>query len=507
MAACSPLGFSCCAGASGVSSAGTLNQLIALGAADYHLTADATTTYWRLRIEKCTNFAMESIQQTFTGNAQFGSEVQITLNRTGDLIYWMYVVIDIPAIVGVQLGSGGNRFGPVACRGFPYAKVCNPCGDAPDLNCCDNRLGNPLDRANNFGGGVGRGGGAGGRGRNDGFDSDSEDEFDEEDDCGNIRRPFANWVNAIGYAAIPRVGFSIGGQIIDCMYNSFMFAWEELSGKPGKRLEEMIGKRWTREQLVRDSRWFRRLYAPIPFYFTQHSGNALPIVSLQYHSVQVHVVFAPLQTLIQQSDCDVQVLRCDTGLPIANTDMHAVLETTYVYLDMEERDKFACGSFQQLITVVQQYTTSSCGGTIRAALNFNFPTLELIWMVQRACQCAANNTFDYSGFGGRDPIETARLTLNNAPRFEREAKYFRLVQPYQFHTNIPRGFIYSYSFALEPESCQPSGSLNFSRIDNVEFTLTLQPEIAGTEVLVYIFARSWNVMRYKEGLGGKLYSS
>jgi hypothetical protein len=286
--------------------------------------------------------------------------------------------------------------------------------------------------------------------------------------------------------------------------------WEELSGQPGKRLEEMIGHTPfpDRAALVEMSKHNRKLYVPLPFYFTRHSGNALPLVSLQFHSLQVHIHFADLRRLIQVSDCDVLVVKCCDNQPITANDIRSLLDTTYVYLDQEERDRFAVGSFQQLITQVQHYSMSgNTSEQITAQLNFNHPTLELIWAVQRQCQAVANNTFNYSGAWGRDPIVRAKLLINNLSRFEREAEYFRLVQPYQHHTNIPHGYVYSYSFALFPEDCQPTGSLNFSRIDNVEFSVCLQPAIAATAVNMMIFARSWNILRYKEGLGGTLYSN
>jgi hypothetical protein len=454
------LGF-CGGTTSGTTSGGTLSQLIALGAADTHLTANPTVTFWRLRIQKCTNFAMESIMQTYTGSASWGSEVQITLNRTGDLVYWMYVLLEVPGIVGHRVDSGGT----VAGQRFPQAS-CDPCQDGK-----------------------------------------LEVDEDEDEDCDGMAGPYANWVDELGFAALKSVAFSIGGQVIDTVYSHYLHMWEELSGKPGKRLYEMIGKRFHRDQLVADSQRDRRLYVPLPFYFTRHSGNALPLVSLQFHSLQVHVKFACLSELVQVSGPDVRVLKTLDSQPLTNNDLSSVLDTTYVYLDMEERDRFAVGSFQQLITQVQPYSTPSNSNSIKATLNFNHPTLELIWAVQRDCQHTANNTFNYSGKFERDPIERASLLINNLHRFDREATYFRLVQPYQTHTNIPQGFIYVYSFALHPEDCQPSGSLNFSRIDNVTFSAQLQSELGTEKTNLIMFARSFNILRFKEGLGGLLYSN
>jgi hypothetical protein len=253
------------------------------------------------------------------------------------------------------------------------------------------------------------------------------------------------------------------------------------------------------------------LYVPLPFYFTRHSGNALPLVALQFHSIQINVTLTRLQNLIQVSEPDVVVVKCingaSTGSVITSNDVGATLDTTYIYLDIEERDMFAVGSFNQLITQVQQFATTSSSSLITAQLNFNHPTLELIWAVQRTCTAAMNNTFDYSGAYGRDPILNCQLTLNGLVRFSREAQYFRMVQPWQHHTNIPNGFIYVYSFAVFPEDVHPSGSLNFSRIDNANFQANLQPEIANSSNSIVIFGRCFNCLRYREGLGGLLYSN
>lgn len=454
------MSFNTSIGSTGVTSAGTLSQLIAIGAADSHLTSTPMVTFWRLRTQKCTNFAMESIMQNFSGSAQWGSEVQLTLNRTGDLLTYMYVRLDIP---GLEAKSDAS----VHVSGFPDLKQCNPCNDTSGM-----------------------------------LDGEEDDEA-----CGEVSGDYCHWVDSIGFAALERVAFSIGGQTIDATYSHYLHMWEELTGKPGKRLYEMIGKRFKRESLIKDSSSSRTLYVPLNFYFNQHSGLALPLVSLQFHSLQVHVRFSPLNKLIQRSSDRVQVINKETQSPITDSSLKAYLDTTYVYLDTEERDRFAVGNFSQLITQVQVHTGTICGSTHRANLNFNHPTLELIWAIQRDCHAKANNTFNYSGVDDKDPFTQATLKINGLPRFDREASYFRLVQPYQHHTNIPLSKIYNYSFALHPEDCQPSGSLNLSRIDNCELTVITHPSLCHETLSLMVVARNWNVVRYKEGLGGLLYSN
>ena len=509
-----------CGGSASTGAVGT--QLQAVGAADLYLTFNAKMTLWRARYNKHTNFAMESLEQPFNTQVSFGQEAQCVLNRTGDLIYFMYVVIDLPGITGVKQAVGTGLCGGNGADQFPWAPdTCDACCDgAYPKPCALNTT--ACAAVTDYG--------------NLGSDCGNDDHIDET-------KVWAHWTNAIGQYLVKQAVIVVGGQIVDTLYNDYLFMWEELSGKPGKRLTEMIGKRATLEELIEESAETRRLYVPLPFWFTQNSGNALPLVSLQFHGVQVHVCFESLKNCIQVSGPGVTVLKSDECTPITSQDLRARLDTTYVYLDIEERDRFATGSFEQLITQVQRNVVVASQQQVAVQLNFNHPIIELIWAVRRRCQEVLNNHFNFSGKHNKDPLEYVHLKLNNLPRFQgREARYFRLVQPYQFHTNIPDAFVYCFSFALHPEAPQPSGSCNFSRIDNVEMVFELQSELfqntqyaynpygqfvggrgcampqggyvggavntdpyAG-QVSIIIIARNWQIFRFRSGLAGRAFN-
>lgn len=421
---------------------------------------------------------MENIEQPFNTQVSFGSDVQVTLNRNGDLIYFQYVVIDLPGITCCQpqtavCGIGGNQ--------FPCCDPCDPCGDGPPPQCiCPGTVVSSVQE-----------------------DDDDNVILDDIDTCTGLVRPWCHWTNAIGQYLIKRACLVIGGQVNDTLYSDFLFMWEELSGQPGKRLQEMIGKRFTRAQLVADSQVNRRLYVPLPWWYTYTSGNALALVSLQFHGVQIFICFEELRLAVQVSSCDVLVTKCADCQPLNANDLQARIETMYIYLDIEERDRFATGSFEQLIQQHQQFTACFQSCQVRMQLNFNHPVIELIWAVRRKCQELCGNHFNYSGKWGMDPIKYVHLRLNNQARFSgREGRYFRLVQPWQFHTDIPDSFVYCYSFSLHPEESQPSGSANFSRIDTVELIFDLQDGLNLEEITVMVFATSWQVFRYRQGLGG-----
>ena len=100
------------------------------------------------------------------------------------------------------------------------------------------------------------------------------------------------------------------------------------------------------------------------------------------------------------------------------------------------------------------------------------------------------------------------LKLNGHDRFsEREGRYFNLVQPYQHHTNVPCTGINLYSFALDPESHQPSGTCNFSRIDHATLHMTTTANTTSGTAKVRIYATNYNIFRIMSGMGGLAYSS
>ena len=461
----------------------------------------------------CTRwYLLESIGQPFNTAVSFGSESQITLNRNGDLIYYMYVVIDLPGITACD-STQENCAGLAGGSQFPACGApCEPCKVA-DKMVFDEYLEDGYTAAGSV--------------EQEAMMKRAKDRWIRDkyggctsleacadaEDCPDALVPelngtWAHWSNAIGQLLIRAARIVIGGSTIDTLYSDFLFMWEELTGKSGRRLMEMIGKRHSRSSLICDSRQRRTLYVPLPFWFSMHSGQALSLASLQFHGVQVHIEWERLEKCIVVSSPAVVVKSCGSGCCLTNADLSACIESTYVYLDDGERNRFATNSFEVLITQTQAYQIQTCNSQVRMQLNFNHPVSELLWCVRRSCNEKCNSHFHYGGIDGRDPVVTAALYLNNQARFSgKPGSYFRLVQPYQHHTNIPDCFIYCFSFALHPEEPTPSGSCNMSRIDHVDLSLQLQDGLGKEQVTVMVFARNFNILRFREGLGGLAYAN
>ena len=185
---------------------------------------------------------------------------------------------------------------------------------------------------------------------------------------------------------------------------------------------------------------------------------ALPIIALQHHKVKIHIRFGEHVT-------------------------DASLWMDYVYLDNEERKLIAESDHHMLVTHVQQRNAHSH----KISLDFSNPCKELIWKTDT-------------------PYETATLLFNNHERMApREMKYFQIVQPHQHHTRVPDNHknISVYSFSLDPENeYQPSGTCNFSKIDDTRLILD-----GGNVTRITLWALTWNILKISGGEGMFEFSS
>ena len=306
------------------------------------------------------------------------------------------------------------------------------------------------------------------------------------------------WCDYVGLALINNVELEIGGQRIDKQYGDWMYIWNELSLPLGKQTgyNTMVGA-----ALAVDSA-ATTLYVPLEFWFCRNPGLALPLIALQYHEVKVNLEFRNLADLGTAG-------KVPTGVALGTTS----LWVDYIFLDTDERRRFAQLSHEYLIEQLQFTGEESISGTSsKLKLNFNHPVKELVWVLQDdtfgATGC--NEWFVYTSdhaTGYKNLCTAAKLQLNGHDRFaERAGAYFNLVQPYQHHENIPSNpGINVYSFALKPEEHQPSGTLNMSRIDSAVLNIG-HTGLTGTGK-ARIYAVNYNVLRVMSGMGGLSFSN
>jgi hypothetical protein len=391
---------------------GGLMQLVAYGAQDVYLTGNPVITFFKVVYRRHTNFAMESIQQTFNGTPGFGSRVSATISRNGDLITNTYLQMTVT------------------------------------------------------GGGVPK-------------------------------------TDSIAHALIKTVELEIGGQRIDKHYGDWLEIWSELTVPEEKKTGffKMVGK--TAAVSTNAITTTETYYVPLQFFFCRNPGLALPLIALQYHEVKINVEF---------NDASVAY----AGTP---SSFDCSLYVDYIYLDTDERRRFAQVSHEMLIEQLQFTGDESITSqNLKYRMNFNHPVKELVWVFSGAgadfgrysiddTSGDADTGLDGVGTDLVEPITKAKIMLNGHDRMsERAGSYFRYVQPYQHHTRVPTKPIYVYSFALRPEEHQPSGTCNFSRIDNAQLSLECSDNWdAGSKIKVY--ATNYNVLRIMSGMAGLAFSN
>ena len=361
-----------------------------------------------------------------------------------------------------------------------------------------------------------------------------------KDNAGAPAHPTARWVDHIGHRLIEFVEVEIGGQRIDKHYGDWLHIWNELTQATGHAMgyNRMIGHHPMFQVPALNPANGKHeiegetLYIPMQFWFNRNPGLALPLIALQYHEVKFNIEFAPFSkvfpfdlTAVPAGDVEVD----QNGLS-------ASLFIDYVYLDADERKRFAQVTHEYLIEQLQftgSESVSSGAGNHKCKLNFNHPCKELIWTIrdsdgslwepfnytvggtamgavggEGAIAGPGGNSFATAAitYGEKNPVKSALLQLNGHDRFSRrDGMYFNIVQPYQHHENVPPVGINVYSFALKPEEHQPSGSCNMSRIDNAVLQLELEKLVNGGQVSVY--ATNYNVLRVLSGMGGLAYAS
>ena len=585
---------------------GGLMQLVAYGAQDVYLTGNPQITFWKVTYRRYTNFAIESIEQTFNGQADFGRRVQCTISRNGDLAYRTYLQVTLPEInqlMGVGAYVQGQSSGVYArWLDFPGEQLIA--------------------------------------------------QVEVEIGGQRIDRQYGDWMhiwNQLTMTTEQQRGYfkMIGNTTQLTFITDPSFA--DVDGPCDSMAPRQVCA--PRNALPETT-----LYVPLQFWFCTNPGLALPLIALQYHEVKINLDIRPIDECLWA----VTTLSCinpstggqsQPGRPVPATIAYnqslvaASLYVDYVFLDTDERRRMAQNPHEYLITQLQFTGDESVGSSSnKIKLNFNHPVKELIWVVQPdqnvdycsslTCdatlfkvlgaqpfnytdavdalpnavhafggpsEIAANsnafidarglfqdagaldvpgvnepgfsgywhgpsNPYNEVNFGGpmvpgwdttdpnnpnypyhlqpppggadanhnsgstvsdagtfvltetsldmhcwgQNPVVVAKLQLNGQDRFsEREGSYFSWVQPYQAHTRNPDEGINVYSFALRPEEHQPSGTCNFSRIDNATLQLVLSnATVEGTKTAkVRVYATNYNVLRIMSGMGGLAYSN
>ena len=401
---------------------GGLIQLVAVGVQDIYLIGNPQISFFKTVYKKYTNFSMESIQQPIDGRTDFGQQVEITIQRKGDLVKDIIFEILLPI-----LPSGYY------------------------------------------------------------------------------------WANGIGNVLIKQVDLEIGGQLIDRHYSEWLDIWHQLTISEGLigAYNGMIGNYNAKSSLEANAKSPLRLYVPMCFWFNRDYSLTLPLIALQYHDIVLKVQIRDLNSCY----------RNNTNTTLLSGYQLSVFNAwvDYIHLDMEERRKYAQNTHEFLIEQLQfdgAEFISKGSNSVSKKLTFNHPVKELYWINTNNDYLQTNiNTgnqiLDYSLTTSVETFSSGVLQLNGVDRFNaRSADYFRLVQNFQYHTRYSSNIIYTYSFSINPDNIQPSGSCNMSKFTNINLYLDYSGINHSTsDMVLKVYAVNYNILRIMSGMGGLTFSN
>lgn len=315
---------------------------------------------------------------------------------------------------------------------------------------------------------------------------------------------------------VKSVEVQIGGQRIDLLTNTYLRLYDELHRPMDAREAYRVMNDFAGSDPVGT---VKRFFLPLPFWFCnpQQPGTWLPMIALQYHSVEL---------IINLEDA--------ANLPGIDTSVQpeVTVWADYAFLDTAERRAWAAGSFEYLIEQTQLHrepiTVSSTQNQFNITLPFNHPLKYVAWVLKPTE--AAHGTFTSYGSGlvaqeVYGPVAQAGIQCNGVDRFrQRTGAWFRSAHAFATFGQAPSVGVYVYSFGLDPRAwCEPAAALNASRIDSLRLQILTKAATLGSDTVAYtegetlasagalklieVHARNFNVLRILSGMGGLVFSN
>ena len=453
--------------------AGGLLQLVAYGAQDVYLTGNPQITFFKVVYRRHTNFAIESIEQTFNGTSSIGSRVSVLVTRNGDLINRIY-----------YKGKITNNDQNKACALVPYFGLrllknieLEIGGQRIDKHYSEwmyiwNELSMPVGKKDGYDKMVG------GNKRNSSILLTSGESY-------TLYVPLEFWFCRNVGLALPLIALQYHEVKINIEY---------------AQLSDMVDT--TRGNFSYDGD-----VRETGDNFTHTSRS----IELEDSELWVDYIFLDTDERRRFAQLSHEYLIEQLQFTGSERITSGVTQGGQTSLKSVKLNfNHPC---KEIVWVVKPDAVPSGNVSADTMYRFDATASKPYWNNYSNNQYNEYNHYDSidgthepTGYNCENPVKAVKLQLNGNERFsEREGEYFSVVQPYQHHENTPGDYkkgINLYSFALKPEEHQPSGTLNMSRIDSSH--LQIATEKSG---LINIFAVNYNVLRILSGMGGLAYSN
>ena len=489
---------------------GGLMQLVAYGAQDVYLTGEPQITFFKVVYRRHTNFSCEPIVQTFSGASEFGRTVTCNVNRNGDLISKMYVIVDL------EEWSPDNDAGYVSRLGHALienakveiggSKIDEQYGDWLNIwyeltrntshdRGYDEMIGNTSSMT--------------------AINTETKPET-------TLYIPLQFWFNRNNGLALP---------LIALQYHDVRMTLKF------RDVKECVNGSTTVVPSIKDSNLLidyiyldteeRKRFAQAQHEYLieqlQFTGSeSVPTTNNKYRLNFNHpskfltwAVRAPASKRVaawaHDGDWDAACERA-AGKILLQGEAHdgdgVGDATTLAEVTADNAVNVTCANNTN-VSVTGLRVNGEAQVISHNVTPAHLTDSDVLAHIGAANVITVNDHFNYGTHvdGSVNPVANSRLQLNGHERFtERDGAYFNYVQPYQHFTCTPADGINVYSFALEPEKHQPSGTCNFSRIDNTTLNVNLNESPVDNST-INIYTVNYNVLRVMSGMAGVAYSN
>lgn len=556
---------------------GGLIQIVAYGAQDLFLTGIPEITFFKFLYKRHTNFAMEFIELNLDGNKNFGEDISCEIPKNGDLINDIILKISLPSVSlnketsdeEIALNYNNLVQSEILIKNFNnfiyyiyesiiiandgldnfnenfdniYTSINTYLDSNKEFLLNKNIVGDDIN--NNFNITLHL--------QNiynlnenqiikknklkllvDSYINKSYNILKNlQDDYSTKKTIYENslnnnynfsWINTLGWNIVSKVELEIGGFIVDRSYNQFLFIYNQLFNTQFKKLDynklfSLSSSAYTYDNSTKDN---FDIYIPIKLFFNKNYSLSLPIISIKHQIIIMKFKINTLSKLIYTNydQNDIQ-----SKIKITNIK----LLTNFIYLDQDERLKFANSNHEYLIeqTNFYQYKNNK-KNNIDLELNFNHPIKYIIWTNQKESDITNYNLHnEYSSTLNYDLIDlfpnitsnknntilSSYLQLNGVDRsIPYDLIYYNYVVPYEHKLSSCNDGINMYSFSLNPNELQPSGSCNFSKLNKTFLKINLNNDfldrLVDTDYIISnVFSINYNILKFKKGMASLVFS-
>ncbi len=527
---------------------GGILQLVARGYDDTFIIKEPEITYFKIVYRRHTNFSTFPKLLNFSENLNFGKIGKCRIKYLGDLLYKMYLVIDIPEIditnnyytvndlvnllksYDIFIGNYNiNTNLEISFLDNIIPIIRDNINILYNNYLLENNKKNKNSLLNKL--------------KKIGFCNNNNWYF--PDSCNFLKSTFKHneltekiyvlfnekpkfaWIKELAHYLIEYIEINIDGVNIDT-HNSEIIRSDKIINLENEKLRgynEMIGNLEELYSYNSNIKHAKKLYLPLGFWFCRHISSAIPLVAMPHSNIDIIVKFRDFN----------EVTYCPNVKFKTQPKLNASLIAHYVYIEEQERKRI-CENKQEYL--IEKFETSyeeiygakdlietketiedkNNNFTFKESkvdykLHFHYTTKQLFWIVKPYKNNNNFDKFDYTFYDINNkpfnPISNMKIKFNGRDRETlHDFNFYQYWQPYKHHCSSLVDNLFLYNFALYPQMLQPSGCANFGKLSEASFNLHLNNKLTNLvennnfKFKVSCYALQYNILRIFSGMAG-----